>query len=172
MRREVVGETGLFDEALGPGTPARSGDDHEFFYRVMARGYRIVYDPAAVVWHRHRRDWKALRNMMHGYGVGLFAWWTRALLIEREFTFLKLAPLWFLQHHVKNLAKALLRSNAKTPPDIAFAEFVGALAGPASYLKGRFLAWRYRAFEAQPVVEENRAFLAELSNDTTSSAGG
>ena len=62
VRKSCLDEIGLFDEALGCGTPARCGTDHEFLYRALVRGFRIVYEPSALVWHRHRRDWPALRR--------------------------------------------------------------------------------------------------------------
>jgi GT2 family glycosyltransferase len=49
LRKAVLAETGMFDEALGPGTGCKSGEDHEFFYRILSHGYRAVYDRAAVV---------------------------------------------------------------------------------------------------------------------------
>jgi GT2 family glycosyltransferase len=137
VRRSALAEIGLFDEALGPGTPACSGEDHEFFYRTLARGFRIVYDPAALVWHRHRREWDSLRRTIFGYGVGVFAWWTRALLVEHELPLLKLGPRWFWQHHIRQLAKALMRRAGHVPLDLAWAEFHGALVGSSRYFKSR-----------------------------------
>lgn len=137
VRRTMLRDIGLFDEALGPGTPACSGEDHEFYYRTLARGYRIVYDPAALVWHRHRREWDSLRRTIFGYGVGVFAWWMRAFLIEREMLLLKLAPRWFWQHHVHQLARALLRRPNHVPLDLAWAEFHGAVVGPGRYFASR-----------------------------------
>ncbi len=137
IRRSAVEEIGLFDEALDGGTLSRSGGDQEFFYRTLVRGYRIVYEPAALVWHRHRREWDVLRQTIYGYGVGVFAWWTRALLVEKELTLLKRAPLWFLDFHVRNLVRSLLRRPGRLPFDLALAEFRGALAGPLSYLRAR-----------------------------------
>jgi GT2 family glycosyltransferase len=137
VRRSALAEIGLFDEALGPGTPACSGEDHEYFYRTLTRGFRIVYDPTALVWHRHRREWDSLRRTIFGYGVGVFAWWTRALVVEHELLLLKLGPRWFWQHHVRQLVKALLRRPGHIPLDLAWAEFSGALAGPSRYFQSR-----------------------------------
>jgi GT2 family glycosyltransferase len=137
IRRSAVEEIGFFDEALDGGTLSRSGGDQEFFYRALARGYRIVYEPAALVWHRHRREWDVLRNTIYGYGVGVFAWWTRALLVEKELTLLKGALNWFPEFHVRNLVRSLLRRPGCMPLDLALAEFRGALAGPISYLRAR-----------------------------------
>ena len=137
IRKAVLSETGMLDEALGPGTACQSGEDHELFYRILARGYRAVYDPDAVVWHRHRREWKELQNVLYGYGVGVFAWWTRALLVEREFGVLRIGPGYFWHHHVKNLIRAFVRRPGCIPVDLAYAEFSGALAGPWKYFRSR-----------------------------------
>jgi glycosyltransferase involved in cell wall biosynthesis len=136
IRRSAAEEIGLFDVALDGGTLSRSGGDQEFFFRTLSRGFRIVYEPRALVWHKHRREWQALRNTLYGYGVGVFAWWTSALLHERETTLLWRAPRWFCQYHVRNLARALLHPGA-FPLDLAWAEFCGAIAGPISYLRAR-----------------------------------
>jgi GT2 family glycosyltransferase len=147
LRRSAVTEIGPFDETLDCGTPTLSGGDQEFFYRTLASGYRIVYEPAALVWHRHRRDWDALRRTIFGYGVGVFAWWTRTLLVERELTLLKLGPKWFWQHHVLNLVRSLLRQSDQLPLDLAIAEFRGALVGPLNYLRSR--RWLEKQLEAE-----------------------
>jgi GT2 family glycosyltransferase len=137
LRVRALERTGKFDEALGPGSLAKCGEDHEFCYRVLRNGFRIVYDPAALVWHRHRRDWPALRRVIYTYGVGVFAWWTRALFFERELTLLKLAPLWFFNHHIGNVVRSLFRRPERVPLDLAWAEFVGAVEGPFAYFRSR-----------------------------------
>jgi glycosyltransferase involved in cell wall biosynthesis len=137
LRRRSLEEIGVFDEALDCGTPARSGGDQEFFYRVLARGHRIVYEPQALVWHRHRREWRALRRTLYGYGVGVFAWWTRCLWVERELGLLWIAPRWFFRHHVWNVLRALLRRPQHLPLDLALAGLFGALAGPCNFFRSR-----------------------------------
>jgi GT2 family glycosyltransferase len=156
IRRSALSEIGLFHEALGPGTPATSGEDHEFFYRTLACGYRIVYEPAALVWHRHRYEWDALRRTIYSYGRAVFAWWTHALLQEKEFTLLLLAPRWFWQHHTKNLLQALLRRPHHVPLDLAWAEFWGALTGPFAYFQSQRWLRRInqRLVQEQAVVTE------------------
>jgi len=143
IRRSAIDTIGLFDEALDCGTLTRSGGDQEYVYRALARGYRVVYEPEALVWHRHRRDWNGLRNTLYSYGVGVFAWWTRCLLVEGEWTVLKLAIRWFWWHYVKNLVHAVLRRPGHMPLDLALAEFRGALAGPRAYFQA------HRVLQAQ-----------------------
>jgi GT2 family glycosyltransferase len=158
IRRSAIDQIGLFDEALDGGTLSRSGGDQEYFYRTLARGYRIVYEPAALVWHRHRREWKELRQTFYVYGVGLYAWWTRSFLVEGEWSLLVLAPRWFWQHHIRTLARALLGRPNHVPLDLAFAELRGALAGPGSYLRARGvqreqIARSYMAIPTAPTID-------------------
>ncbi len=135
IRKSVLSEVGLFDEALDGGMPTCSGGDQEFFYRVLLNGYRIVYEPKALVWHRHRENYQNLKNTIYGYGVGVYAWWTRALFYEREFKMLYFAPLWFANYHLKNLAKAIFSTANKIETELAFLEAIGALTGPFKYFK-------------------------------------
>jgi GT2 family glycosyltransferase len=137
IRKSIVKEIGLFDEALDGGTLTLSGGDQEFFYRVLAHGFRIVYDPAAIVWHKHRREWGELRKTLYGYGVGLYAWWTKALIVEREYTVLFWGLRWFISHIMGNLARSIIKGSDHYPLDLAWAEFRGALIGWLRYLHSR-----------------------------------
>lgn len=137
IRREALREIGLFDETLDGGTLTMSGGDQEFFYRVMAHGFRIVYEPAALVWHRHRRTWSELQQTLFGYGVGLYAWWTRALVLEKETTVLYWGSRWFVGHILGGLLRSLLKRPGSRPFDLALAEFNGAIRGPWRYFLSR-----------------------------------
>ena len=165
IRRSAIAHIGLFDEALDCGTIARTGGDQEFFYRTLARGYRIVYEPSALVWHRHRREWSELRSCLHGYGVGVFAWWTRCLLVERELILLITAPQWFWQQYASNLIQSLLKRSKHRPLDLAWAEFTGALAGPWCYLRSRRLLQQ----QSPPLVIE-QTLIPETEQTSISTA--
>jgi len=137
VRREVLSDLGGFDEALDAGTPSRSGGDHEMFGRILAAGHRIVYEPAAVSWHRHRRSWEELREALYGYGVGVYAMWTRKLLLDREPAVLIHAVRWFHYGQIRHLWRALRRRPDAVPLDLLLAELRGCLAGPGAYLAAR-----------------------------------
>jgi GT2 family glycosyltransferase len=78
--REMLRKSGGFDPAIGAGTFARGGDDLAAFFTVIASGLRLVYQPSAIVWHHHRRDDDSLARQAYGYGVGLGAYLTSALV--------------------------------------------------------------------------------------------
>jgi GT2 family glycosyltransferase len=134
LRREVLARIGPFDPALGAGTPARSGEDNDLFTRILRAGYRIVYEPGALVWHRHRRDWSELRRTLFGYRAGLFATWTKEVLAERQFGSLWLAGRWLICHQAPILLRSLRAPYAASRPDLRLAELLGCLAGPWLYL--------------------------------------
>jgi cellulose synthase/poly-beta-1,6-N-acetylglucosamine synthase-like glycosyltransferase len=137
LRRCVLSEVGEFDPALDAGTPSRSGGDHEMFTRILSRGYRIAYQPGALNWHRHRRTWPELRHAIQGYGTGVYAAWTRALLVDRELSVLGLAVGWLRGSQLPALTRALLRRPGAVPLGLVLAELRGCVAGPLAYLTGR-----------------------------------
>jgi cellulose synthase/poly-beta-1,6-N-acetylglucosamine synthase-like glycosyltransferase len=82
FRREALARIGGFDVALGGGTPAIAGGDTLALTLVLLTGYRIAYEPAALMRHYHRRDLESLGRQLHGYSVGLAAYYA-ALLRHR-----------------------------------------------------------------------------------------
>jgi glycosyltransferase involved in cell wall biosynthesis len=137
MRRSVLEQVGPFDEALDTGTPTRSGGDNEMFSRILAAGYRVVYDPAALNWHRHRRTWAELRQILYNYGVGVIATWTRSLLVEGELSAPQVAWKWMYHKHLKELRPSLLRWPGSIPLDLLLAQLRGCVVGPWAYFCSR-----------------------------------
>ena len=137
IRRRVIAEVGLFDERLDGGMPTRSGGDQEMFVRLLSAGHRIVYDPAAVSWHRHRRTHRELVDTLYGYGVGVYAMFTGLLLERRELGVFKMAWLWFRNAHFPELRRMLLKGPATATSELRAAEFRGCLQGPAAWLAAR-----------------------------------
>ncbi|MGH9335366.1 MAG: glycosyltransferase family 2 protein, partial [Vicinamibacteria bacterium] len=133
LRRSVLDLVGPFDEALDAGTPTFSGGDTEMFSRILGHGYRIVYDPASLSWHRHRREWDELRRTIYGYGVGVYAGWTRRLIVEKEKGVLILALKWLLFHQLPGLARSALRLDGHVPLHLLWDELRGCMAGPRAY---------------------------------------
>jgi GT2 family glycosyltransferase len=137
VRRSAQGLVGGFDERLDAGTPAKSGGDHDFFTRVLSAGYRIAYEPQAVSWHRHRRSFEELVDVVQGYGTGVYAMWTGRLLTAGDLGVLRLAWRWFAWDHLP-----LLRSPARLlsrggRDRLRRAELLGCMAGPAAWFSSR-----------------------------------
>jgi GT2 family glycosyltransferase len=135
VRRSVLELVGPFDEALDAGTPTKSGGDHDMFTRILLAGYRIVYDPAALSWHRHRREWRELRAAVRGYGTGVWAYLT-AHLLRGESRAAVVALRW-LAWQLIDLARAVTLGSPRLRADLVAAELRGCLAGPGAYLRSR-----------------------------------
>lgn len=148
LRRDVAELVGSFDEALDAGTATRSGGDHDMFTRILASGHTIVYDPAALSWHRHRRGRNALRKALFGYGVGVYANLTGQLVRNRETRAIGIARGWFRTQR-RQLLRSLLRRRDHVPLDLVMAELLGCAAGPRAYFAARreLAAGRERAPE-------------------------
>jgi hypothetical protein len=107
------------------------------FGRILAAGYRIVYEPRAVSWHRHRRSWHELQETLHGYGVGVYAVWTRRLVLDRQLGVLRHASRWLRRTQLPRLWLALRRGSDAVPLDLVLAELRGCIAGPLAYSRAR-----------------------------------
>ncbi|MGZ4681463.1 MAG: glycosyltransferase [Acidimicrobiales bacterium] len=69
FRREAFALVGGYDERLGAGASGCS-EDSELWYRLLASGAPIAYEPAAVVFHHHRTDLDELRDQLASYLEG------------------------------------------------------------------------------------------------------
>ena len=82
FRREVIDRIGGFDVALGAGTSTAAGEDTLALTLTMLSGYEIAYEPSVLMWHHHRQDMASLSRQLHGYSIGLTAFYA-ALLRHR-----------------------------------------------------------------------------------------
>jgi GT2 family glycosyltransferase len=143
FRPGVIERIGMFDTALGAGTPAMGSEDTLAFTQVLLSGGKIVYQPTAVTHHYHRRDLAGLRKQMVGYGTGLVAAYV-SLLMARPgviFGLLKLVPPALRELTAKDTAR-MATIQDDFPRDLLAANRRGMLAGPRAYLKGRRAARR------------------------------
>jgi GT2 family glycosyltransferase len=137
LRKDVLDKIGIFDEALDAGTATHSGGDSDMFSRIIGAGYDVMYEPAALNWHRHRRTREELRRAIYGYGVGIYAAWTRSFLVEKEWDVFRAFWLWFVKVQLKNAVRSLLRRRDAYPLDLIWEELRGSVWGPVAYLLAR-----------------------------------
>jgi glycosyltransferase involved in cell wall biosynthesis len=142
LRRDLAPVVGLFDEALGVGTPTGGGEDLDMFLRVLQGGFKLAFEPSALVWHRHRRDPEALRSQMFSYSAGLAAYACKQLL-RRETR----------SDVASRVPAAMLRAGRITARgarsrEMLLARVSGYVCGPFLYAKSR------RSLEPQNSVTE------------------
>jgi len=134
FRREALKRIGGFDVALGAGTPTATGEDTLAFTLVLLAGYRIAYEPSALMRHTHRRDADGLRSQLRGYSIGLYAYYA-ALLRHRPDTLpclLRLLPAAVRHLRTGRQPGAV---SADLPDGVGGLQLKAMLKGPAAYVR-------------------------------------
>lgn len=145
FRRDLLRELGGFDPALGPGTIAHDGDDIEALLRVLLSGRQIVHDPGAIVWHAHPADYGELEERVFGYGAGLTACLTRAMMDHPRLLIDLLRKLPSgLRFAISPRSQKNVGRQQDFPRALARRELLGLAYGPVAYLRSRRQARRLR----------------------------
>jgi O-antigen biosynthesis protein len=132
-RVDLLSRLGGFD----PRTTNTGAEDISAFFDAITKGFTIAYEPAAIIFHEHRRKYTDLERQMYWYGIGLGAYLTRCVLSNRKhmlrFAARSPAGLRYLvsSKSAKNKAKL-----ATYPRELTRLERRGALRGPFVYLRG------------------------------------
>jgi GT2 family glycosyltransferase len=98
LYRSAFEEVGGFDERLGPGAPFPSADDNDFGFRLLEAGYRIVYVPEAVVYHRAWRSEGDYLRMRWIYGRGKGGYYGKYLSLRDRYMLRRMA--WDIGHRI------------------------------------------------------------------------
>ena len=145
FRATFLRDVGGFDPALGTGSLARGGEDLAIFFQVMTRGYKLVYEPASLLYHLHRRDYLDLRKQIYNCGVGLTAYLTKSLLDSPRllFDFVVKVP-YGLFFALSSRSPRNSKKSAHYPKELTALELKGMLYGPFAYLRSRWTTYHRR----------------------------
>jgi GT2 family glycosyltransferase len=142
LARDALAAIGPFDEALGAGSPAKGGEDIDYFLRVILAGKALAYEPAAIVWHFHRRELSALQGQLDGYGSALSAFTFKHLMAPgTALDVVRRVPAGAAR--MRQLRdRGAAEGQGGDPLRLWVPELSGFVRGPARYLRGR---WATRA---------------------------
>ena len=140
IRRDALTALGGFDNALGAGSTTGAGEDTDIFVRLILQGHAILYQPNAVVWHKHRTEHSALTRQLENYGVGIGAVITKLLRDRRARRLvIPLAPRGI--RHAVEMVRGHGEFRTKTNGDhvkgTAARELLGLLRGPMALYRAR-----------------------------------
>jgi hypothetical protein len=130
---------GGFDVGLGAGTPTQGGEDTLMFSQLLLTGHTVVYHPAALTRHFHRREAGDLEKQMFGYGVGLTAFYTALLRWNWRLLLplIRLAPRGVIDMSGGRSSAATTGLPDEFPPGLLRLKRRGLLLGPVSYVRAR-----------------------------------
>ena len=131
FRRALLLELGGFDDALDTGRSLPGGGDIDMFFRVVMAGHPMLYEPGAVVRHKHRPDHASLRRQYRSWGTGLMAFLTKsAALHQDDRAVVARLVRWWFGDQAKLAVHGVLGNRGMTA-DLALAELWGGIVGLA-----------------------------------------
>ena len=133
-RRSMFDRIGGFDPALDVGTCTNGGGDLDMFFRVLKEGHTLVYEPRAIVRHRHRREYAQLRTQIANNGIGFYSFLVRTAYryADERRAIAKLGAWWFRWWSLRRLARSLL-GKERIPRELITGELFGSLRGLRRY---------------------------------------
>lgn len=105
LQSSTFEEIGPFDSRIGPGTRFPSSEDNDYGHRLLKAGFSILFEPAAIVYHR---SWRTEHNYLavrYAYGRGQGGYYGKHLA-ERDWYIL-----WKFAHALKRRGKRMLQGD-------------------------------------------------------------
>jgi glycosyltransferase involved in cell wall biosynthesis len=94
IRRRVIDAVGFFDENIGVGSPSRyqSGEEMDYFIRILKLGFRMWHDPSLVVYHPELQSLERFQRIAQSYSLGVgyvlrihgYSWWYLSEFLARS----------------------------------------------------------------------------------------
>jgi GT2 family glycosyltransferase len=136
FRTAALRRLGGFDPRL------RTGEDIDVLMRVVLAGHALVYEPAAIVWHAHHREIRALRRTMFQYGIGLSGVMVKCLATDTagRRALIRRLPSGIAHAHNPQSEKNDKKQNGY-PATLTALELAGMALGPVYYAAA---AWSTR----------------------------
>ncbi|HVW83237.1 MAG TPA: hypothetical protein VHB50_01085, partial [Bryobacteraceae bacterium] len=105
------------------------GGDLDIFYRVLRAGLPQIFEPRQLIYHQHRREYRAIRRQMYTWGLGIMAYAVRNYRYDpaHRLRFRCMMLGWF-----RTLSAMTFRSFRRGnvwKPDLALAELWGGIVG-------------------------------------------
>jgi len=111
IRKSVTDVVGSFDETLGAGTPSLGGEEVDMFYRILRAGYKVVYEPNAVIYHDHRPNFEAVLKAAYDAGCSEGAFFRK---YSRNDSYVVLFGLGAFLYHVFSMLGTVLELSTKS----------------------------------------------------------
>ena len=153
FRKKAFDLAGKFDPALDVGTVTNGGGDIEMFLRLLKEGYGLVYQPSAIVRHRHRKEEEELLKQIESWGSGFVAVLERIAISDPKE---RLACIWialrWVSAHCRDLFRSILTAR-RWHCRLVLAELRGAVRGLGGYRRARRTARQIESNHGSPNMQ-------------------
>ena len=140
FRRAALLGLGGFDPCLGAGTHTRGGEDLDICIRLILSGQTLVYEPRAIVRHRHLDTLRLLNRKVFSYGIGLGALTAKHLTSgSNRLRLIRLIPAGLRYLVSRGSRKNAMKGN-DFPRRLELIEWIGVALGPIAYARTRWQA--------------------------------
>jgi GT2 family glycosyltransferase len=130
FRPAFLKSVGGFDPAL------LAGMDIAAFFQVVRRGYKLVYEPAALAHHVHRRRYTELQKQIYSYGVALTAHLTKSILDTPQLFFELITKIPYgIFFTLSTKSPKNKKKSLDYPGSLTLVELKGLLYGPVAYIR-------------------------------------
>ena len=156
FRKKIFNKIGYFDPALDVGTVTNGGGDLEMFFRVLKEGYCLVYEPRAIVWHRHRREMKNLEVQLANNGIGFYSYLTRSFMAypEERYSIISFGVWWFIFWNLKRFVMSFPAPH-RFPRKLILKELFGSIKG----------IFRYRTAKKNAIKIDSKLYYEYLKKE-------
>lgn len=128
-----------FDPTLGNSRLVPGSEDTAMFFQVVMRGHRLVYTPAAPVYHPHHRDYTSLQKQIYRYGAGLTAFLMKSVLENPPLLFDLFSKVPYGLYFILSPRSSKNKNKTTTyPKGLTMLELKGMLCGPLAYIQSRW----------------------------------
>ena len=136
-RLSVFDSVGFFDPALDVGTVTKGAGDLEMFYRILKGRHTFVYEPTAIVRHRHRESYQQLRQQLQNNG-SVLSYFTCAVRSYPEdvLSFVLVILAWMKSYHLPQLWHSIFYPK-QYPTELVLSELKGFIIGLTRYSVAR-----------------------------------
>jgi GT2 family glycosyltransferase len=128
--RSAFKTVGGFDERLGAGGEFPAADDNDFGFRLLEAGYRIIYAPQAVVYHRAWRAKGQYMPMRWSYGRGKGGFYTKYFSMKDRHILKRMV--WDIAQRMLAFPHRLCREPRRACGDVVY--IVGILSGAIQWM--------------------------------------
>jgi glycosyltransferase involved in cell wall biosynthesis len=155
---------GLMDEALGSGMPSGCSEDTYLFYKILKADYRLAYEPAAYVWHKHRQDLQGLRRQIYNYSKGHVAYHLTTFLRDHDLRALFRLIAGLPRAHLGRIVRRVL-GQSDYPLGLIFIEILGNIIGAYALWKSRRRVKREGQSKPYIPVEQRATALGAIAEE-------